>query len=138
MDLKEAFAVAATVGFLLAITCWPGWFIFKRKSAKTRNALLSQYAEILRQLDDLAKLQEEFNAVCAGQSLGARIDGDATREFFVATKTSFNEIKSLPDWKVLFRYPRYWYLAEIHARDIAPIKGQLRDTIRDIQQASAP
>jgi hypothetical protein len=137
MDLKEAFAIAATVGFLLAITCWPAWFIFKRKSAETRSALLSQYAEILRQLDDLTKLEEEFNTVCAERFLGARIDGDSTREFLVATQTAFNKIESAPDWKVLFRYPKYWHLAEVYARHIAPIEGQLRDTIGDIQQASA-
>jgi hypothetical protein len=137
MDLTEAFAAAVTASFFLAVVCWAAWFIIKNKSTEVRDTLLRQYANILAQLDEITKLQEEFNALCADQSFGAILDDEPIKKFLATAKSAFNEIESLPAWKVLGRYPRYWYLAETHAKYFAPAELQLRDTIRDIKPAPA-
>jgi hypothetical protein len=59
-------------------------------------------------------------------------------KFIAWTKTAFDEIMVAPSWKILLKYPKYWHLAEVHARYFAPNEARLQDSIREIRQSAAP
>jgi len=133
----EALAATAIIGLVLAAVCWLAWLILTDKATEAKSALLRQYVEILRQLENIAELEKEFNALCAGQSLGKRLDVELIEQAVALIKADFDEIEISPAWKVLGRYPKYWHHAEIHARCFAPMEGQLRDSIAELEHATA-
>lgn len=133
----EALAATAVMGLVLAVACWLAWLFLTDKATEAKCAFLRQYVGILRQLENIAELEREFNALCAGQSLGTRLDVELIEQALALIKADFDEIEKSPVWKVLGRYPKYWHHAEIHARYFAPMEGQLRDSIAELGHATA-
>ena len=120
------------------IASLPAWLLLRDKSAEMRTSLIHKYAEILRQLDQIIHLREEFNRVCAEQSLTAKFDDTDLKRFVSLTRSALGEIEGSSAWKTLFKFPKYWYHAEIYVKYIAPSEGQLQDAIADIKRTAAP
>ena len=122
----------------LLIASLPAWLLLRDKSTEVRSSLIHQYAEILRQLDQIICLREEFNRVCAEQSLNAKFDDADLKRFVSLTRNALSEIEGSSALRTLFKLPKYWYHAEIYAKYIAPSEGQLQDAIENIKRTAAP
>ena len=103
-----------------------------------RKALLRRYSDNIRQLEDIFELQTRLNEMFAQQSREFRIDFENIEQFRSLTRTAFNEIENSSNWKLFFKYPRYWLIAETHSKYFAPTQVQLHEAIREMEHGSAP
>lgn len=140
MQLQEiATLVALPVSMLsLAIACWSAWFNRAVKITEIRSGLSKQYAEILRRLEDVTELYEEFNQLCAAQSVEASIPPEKFRGFVRAAQDALREMENLPSRKVLGRYQRHSHHTENLINHIAKVDEHLRKGMKNLKQGHAP
>ena len=103
-----------------------------------RGALLRKYSDNLGQLEVILKLQEQLIRTCAIQPPSEGSNLEPIQKFIALTDAAMDEIRHSPSWKIFLKYPRYWYLAETHARYFAPAEAQLREAVNELDQAAAP
>ena len=103
-----------------------------------RDALLRTFSENALQLERIIALQLRVNELFAQQSRESHIGFENIERFMSLTKIAHNEIKSSPRWRLLLKYPKYWYHAETHSKYFAPTELQFQQAIEQMSAESAP